>query len=333
MPTTPPGPKVAITDYTFESLDTEKTILEPLGCRVVGRRCQSAAELIDLVGDADVVIAQFAPIDAAVIGAMQRARAIVRYGIGVDNVDLEAARARQIPVCNVPDYCIDEVADHTLALMLGLTRQVVRSCVHIRGGKWGGAIHLPTMHALKELTVGILGFGRIGREVAARVKAFKSKVLVHDPAVPSATIEQAGYTPVSFDELLAGADLLTLHCPATPATRGLIDARAIARMKPGALLINVARGTVVDTPALIEALRSGKLGGAGLDVCDPEPPEPGNPLLGMGNVLITPHVASASMPAAQALRTRVAETAARALRGQPLDNVVNGVRRQEGAER
>src|SRR5271166_5278781 len=123
--------KVAVTDYTFESLDTEKAILEPLGCRVAGRRCKSQDELIDLVGDADVVITQFAPVNAAVIGAMRRARAIVRYGIGVDNVDLDAARAHNIPVCNVPDYCIDEVADHTMALILALTRQIVGCCNHV----------------------------------------------------------------------------------------------------------------------------------------------------------------------------------------------------------
>jgi D-3-phosphoglycerate dehydrogenase len=325
MPT--PSLKVAVTDYTFESLDPEKVVLEPLGCRVAGRHCKSPEELIDLVGDADVVITQFAPVNAAVIGAMRRARAIVRYGIGVDNVDLDAARAHNIPVCNVPDYCIDEVADHTLALILALTRQIVGCCVHVRGGKWGGAIHLPTMHALKELAVGIVGFGRIGREVAVRLHAFKSKLLAYDPAVPQADIERAGCTPASLDALLAGADVITLHCPANSATRGLIDRAAFDRMKKGALLINVARGTIVDTPAMVEALRSGKLGGAALDVCEPEPIEPGSPLLGMANVLITPHIASASMPAAQALRTRVAETAARALRGQPLENVVNGVTR------
>src|SRR5262245_15535311 len=166
---------VVVTDYSFESLDTERAILEPLGCSVIGRRCKTPAELIELVADADAVITQFAPVNSTVIAAMRCARVIVRYGIGVDNVDLDAAKARGIPVCNVPAYCIDEVADHTLALILALTRQIVSHCNHIRGGKWGGATRLEAMHALKELTVGIVGFGRIGREVAGRLHAFKCK--------------------------------------------------------------------------------------------------------------------------------------------------------------
>lgn len=315
--------KVAVTDYTFESLDIEKTILEPLGAQIIARRCKKPEEMFDLVSDADGVITQFAPVNAAVIGAMRRARVIVRYGIGVDNVDLDAARSHGIPVCNVPAYCIDEVADHTLALILALTRQIVSNSTHIRGGKWGGAAPLTAMHALKDLTVGIVAFGRIGREVAARLRAFKCNVLACDPVVPAADIERAGCTPASFDELLKRADVVTLHCPSTAGTRRLIDGAALAKMKPGALLINVARGDVVDTAALVEALRAGHLGGAGLDVCDPEPIPADHPFTGMGNVIMTPHIASASVPAVTTLRTLVAQTVARALRGEPLLNVVN----------
>src|SRR5208283_2195589 len=146
--------KVAVTDYTFESLDLEMAILEPLGFHMIAKHCKSPEEIIALVGDADAVITQFAPINASVIGSMRRARVIVRYGIGVDNVDLDAARAKNIPGCNVPAYCIDEVADHTLALILSLTRQIVTCCTHIRGGKWGGAAPLTSFHALKDMTVG-----------------------------------------------------------------------------------------------------------------------------------------------------------------------------------
>jgi D-3-phosphoglycerate dehydrogenase len=319
--------KVLVTDYTFESLDVEKTILEPLGIEVVGRRCKTPDELIPLVGDADGILTQFAPVNAAVIGAMKKARVIVRYGIGVDNVDLDAARARGIPVCNVPDYCIQEVADHTLALILALTRQVVANCIHLRGGKWGGAAPLASMHALSDLTVGVVALGRIGREVAARLRAFRCKVLAFDPVVPAGDIEKAGCIPTALDQLLKIADIVTLHCPSTPATRWLINRDSIARMKRGALLINVARGDVVDTAALIEALKSGQLGGAALDVCDPEPIPGDSPILGMANVIVTPHIASASPPAAERLRTTVANTVARALRGELLSNVVNGVKK------
>jgi D-3-phosphoglycerate dehydrogenase len=176
--------KVVVTDFTFASLDVEEAILRPAGVEVIGGQGKTPEALIPLVADADAVITQFAPVDARVIAAMTRARAIVRYGIGVDNVDLDAARARGIAVCNVPDYCIDEVADHTLAFLLATTRQVVTNAVGNREGRWGPARPIDRMFALRDLTVGVVGYGRIGREVVARLKAFKCRVLVHDPAVP-----------------------------------------------------------------------------------------------------------------------------------------------------
>src|SRR5262249_8710041 len=156
-----------ITDYSFESLDVERAILEPLGCRVNAwkEKCPPK-ELAQRVADADAVLTQFAPVTAEVIAALSRARVIVRYGVGVDNVDLDAARARGIPVCNVPDYCIDEVADHSLAFILATTRQVVPNCLAVRGGSWKLATPLDQMRTLRELTIGVVGFGRIGRAVA-----------------------------------------------------------------------------------------------------------------------------------------------------------------------
>jgi D-3-phosphoglycerate dehydrogenase len=318
--------KVAVTDYTFDALDVERAILEPMGCKVVGPYAKDEPDsLLTLVADADCVITQFAPIDARVIEAMGRARAIVRYGIGVDNVDLDAARARGIPVCNVPDYCIDEVADHTLGLILALSRQFIRHRDMVRGGRWKSGAPLHALHALKALTVGIVGFGRIGRAVAERLRPFRCMTIVADPMVPQDQIERTGCMPVTLDQMLRTADVVTLHCPSLPATRRMIDAAALRKMKPGALFINVARGDLVDTKALIDALQSGRLGGAGLDVCDPEPVPPDSSLLGMDNVILTPHVASASVPAVAKLRRSAAETAAKAVRGEPVPNVVNGV--------
>jgi D-3-phosphoglycerate dehydrogenase len=317
--------KVVVTDYTFASLDVERAVLEPLSVQLVARARCDPQELGPLVADADCVITQFAPINAAVIGAMRRARAIVRYGVGVDNVDLDAARARGIPVCNVPDYCIDEVADHTLAFILALTRQVVANTAGVRAGRWRLAVPLPDMKALRDLTMGIVGFGRIGRAVARRVAAFGPRLLVHDPLVPAADIERTGCAPAALADLLATADLVTLHCPSNAATRRLLSREAFARMKPGALLVNVGRGDLVDTAALIEALRQGRLRGAALDVCDPEPVPPDSPLLKMDNVLVTAHIASASVNAVRTLRETAARLAARSLRGEPLSNVVNGV--------
>ncbi len=316
---------VAVTDYTFSSLDLEESILKPLGAAIIGGQCKTSDAVMALVGQADAVITQFAPVNAAVIAAMQRAKVIVRYGIGVDNVDLEAARSRGIPVCNVPDYCIDEVADHTLAFILAATRQVVPNCLKVRSGQWGLAVPLDQMKTLRDLTVGVVGFGRIGREVAARLRAFKSSVLVHDPVVAPDAVVQAGCRPATWSQLLAESDVITLHCPSTPQTRGLVNQAALNAMKPGVILINVARGDIVDLQALTGALESGHVSVAALDVFQPEPIPAQHPILAQGNAIVAAHVASTSVCAVRTLRETAARIAAMALRGEPLPNVVNGV--------
>ncbi|MCH2596877.1 MAG: C-terminal binding protein [Pirellulales bacterium] len=317
--------RVAITDYTFESLDIEKQVLEPLGLTVDGAQCSTPSQLIEFLQDADYVITQFAPVDETVIKAMQKARVIVRYGIGVDNVDLVAAQQQDIPVCNVPEYCIDEVADHTLALILASTRQVVANANHVAQGNWGLATPVPAMTALKGQTVGVVGFGRIGREVISRLLPFKCKVLVSDPAVDAEAIHEAGAQPVELDQLLATSDLITLHCPAIPATQHLIRSDTIQQMKPGAVLVNVARGAIVCTSDLIAALESGRLGFAALDVLEAEPPATDDPVRTTPNTLIHSHVASVSEASAEKLRTDAAMIVAAAVQGKPLPNIVNGV--------
>ena len=317
--------KAVITDYAFDNTDLERAILEPLGCRFEALKSGKDQALIDLVKDADAVITQFAPINAAVIGAMQKCRVIVRYGIGVDNVDLKAAAAKNIPVCNIPDYCIDEVADHTLALILAATRQIVPCTNVIKAGQWKLPVPLQALHGLKDMTVGLVAFGRIGREVAARLKGFKCRILVFDPAVSAAAVNEAGCVPVTLDELLAQSDLVSLHCPSTEKTKYMINATTIAQMKKGAILVNASRGTLVDTGALVAALQSGQISAAALDVTDPEPPGADHPLLKLDNVVITPHDASATPQSVRKLRTDVAGIAAKALRGEKLPNIVNGV--------
>ncbi len=319
-------PKVVVTDYAFPDLSTEQQILLAAGCEVTGRQCKTEADLIDLCRDADAVITQFARVGAGVIAAMTRARVIVRYGIGVDNVDLEAARARNIPVCNIPDYCIDEVADHTLAFILASTRGVVANTVHLRAGQWSLAVPLAAMKTLRDLTVGVVGFGRIGREVVKRLTAFKCAVLVFDPVVPAPEVEKLGARAMPLDDLLKAVDVLTLHCPSTPQTRKLMNRTAFAALKPGAIFINIGRGDLVDTPALTEALESGRLGAAALDVFDPEPIPAGHPVLKMANVILAPHVASASPTAVKKLRETAARLALQGVRGEPLANIVNGVK-------
>ena len=319
-------PKVVVTDYAFPDLNTEQQILSAAGCELMGRHCKTEADLIDLCQDADAVITQFARVSAPVIGAMTRARVIVRYGIGVDNVDLDAARARRIPVCNVPDYCIDEVADHTLSFILATTRQVVPHTIHLRAGQWGLATPLTGMKTLRDLTVSVVGFGRIGREVVKRLAAFKCAVLVFDPLVSASEMEKLGARAVPFNELLKAADVLTLHCPSTPQTRKLMNQEAFAKLKAGAIFINIGRGDLVDTPALTTALESGRLGAAALDVFDPEPIPTNHPVLKMPNVILAPHIASVSPAAVKKLRETAASLALQAVRGESLANIVNGVK-------
>jgi D-3-phosphoglycerate dehydrogenase / 2-oxoglutarate reductase len=322
--------KVAVTDFGAVEIDVEKAILEPLGCEVVGplrgADAKDEQKLSDLVKDADFVITQFSPVTAAVIGAMQKSKIIVRYGIGVDNVDLKAAAAKNIPVCNVPDYCINEVADSALAMILDLVRKVSAHAALIKKGKWALATPMEELFVLKEMTVGVVGFGRIGREVANRLKAFHCKIVVFDPVVDAATVKAAGCTPVSLDELLRSSTLVTLHCPSNEHTKYMINAQSLGKMKKGAMLVNTSRGTLVKTDDLIAALQSGQISSAALDVTDPEPINMDNPLVKMDNVIINPHLASASPGAVTNLRTCVANTVAMAVRGEKLPNIVNGVK-------
>ncbi len=319
-------PKVAVTDYTFDSLDVETSILQAHGCEIVSiKEKRSAEELIPLVSDADCVITQFAPVNADVIASMQKAKAIVRYGIGVDNVNLNAARDKGIPVCNVPDYCIDEVADQTLAFLLATTRQIQPNSLTVRGGMWKLAVPLTGMKSLRDMTVGLIGCGRIGREVIRRLLPFKCRVLVFDPMLKGDFIREMGAEPVALDELLQSSDAISLHCPSTDSTRKMIDAAAMQKMKPGVILINVARGDLIDTAALIDGLKSGHISAAGLDVFDPEPIPKDSPLLTMDQVVVAAHIASASVRAVRKLRETVAGIAAKAVRGEELPNIVNGV--------
>lgn len=317
--------KVVITDRSFDDIELERAILEGAGCTVDDPRSKDPAVLAAAVADADAVITQFAPINADVVAAMGRARAIVRYGIGYDNVDCDAARSRGIPVCNIPDYCIDEVADHTLAFILALTRQVVPHSTKVHGGGWGLAGGVGGFRTLASMTCGVVGAGRIGRGVIRRLVAFGGRVIVSDPAVAEEVIRGLGAEPVPLERLLAESDLVSLHCPSLPQTRGLVGTTNLARMKPGVLIVNLSRGDLVDPGALVAALDSGHVAGAALDVFSPEPIPAGHAILGRANVILAPHIASVSPAAVERLRRGAAELAVKAIRGEPLPSVVNGV--------
>jgi len=317
--------KIVVTDHAFPDLAVEERIVTAAGASLVAAQTKDPLRLAAAVADADAVIAQFAPLNADVVNAMRRARAIVRYGIGVDNVDLAAARSRGIPVCNIPDYCIDEVADHTLAFVLALTRQVASHNRLVHGGEWRLAVPPAAFRTLADITSGVVGFGRIGRGVVRRLVACGGRVLVTDPVASADAIAAAGGRAVPLPQLLAESDLITLHCPSLPETKGMINATTLAATKPGLLVVNLSRGDLVDPDALVAALDSGHVAGAALDVFAPEPIPAGHPILGRPNVILAPHVASVSAAAVQRLRTTAAELAVAALAGGPLPSIVNGL--------
>ncbi|MFM8704139.1 MAG: NAD(P)-dependent oxidoreductase, partial [Planctomycetia bacterium] len=249
--------KIVVTDHSFPDLAIEETIAAAAGATLVAAQTKDPARLAAAVADADAVITQFAPVNADVVNAMRRARAIVRYGIGVDNVDLAAAKSRGIPVCNVPDYCIDEVADHTLAFILALTRQVAEQSRMVHAGEWKLAGAPKDFRTLAGMTCGVVGFGRIGRGVVRRLVAFGGRVLVSDPMATAEAVAAAGAEAVPLQKLLAESDLVTLHCPSLPETKGMINAATLAAAKPGLLVVNLSRGDLVDPAALVAALDSG----------------------------------------------------------------------------
>jgi D-3-phosphoglycerate dehydrogenase len=317
--------RVAVTDYGFPNLIPEKGILEPLGFTFVTGQCRTAEEVAELCRDADAVLTQWAPVTADAIRAFTRCRVIVRYGIGVDNVDLEAARERGIPVVNVPDYAVQEVADHTLALTLAIVRKIPRVVEQVRKGRWDIAPCRPVM-GLQDKTFGVAGFGNIARAVVKRAKAFGMKVIGYDPYVEAAAFAEHGVEKVEWDALLAMSDIVSVHMPLTPDTRRKFDVEAFRRMKPTSFLVNTSRGGTVDTQALVHALRDGEIAGAALDVLELEPIPEDHPLLGMEQCIVTSHCAWYSEQSMLRLQEYAALEIKRLFTGEKLRHVVNGVR-------
>jgi D-3-phosphoglycerate dehydrogenase len=318
-------PDVVILNSTLPNIDVERAILEPAGCNVVQGEPGPETVLMRQTRDADAIITQFAPLTAAVIANMRKVKAIIRNGIGYDSIDVEAARQRRIPVCNMPGYTTDEVADQALALTLALTRQVLPNHNLVRAGRWGLAVPDQQMRILREMNIGVVGFGRIGRAVVQRLVGFGARVMVADPFVGAEAIRTAGAELVALEALLAAADLTILLCPLTAQTRHLLNATSLARAKPGMLIVNVGRGELVETEALFAALRSGRVGGAGLDVFEEEPLPADSPFRTLDNVVVSSHIASISARAMREVREGSARLALCAIRGEPLQNVVNGV--------
>ena len=316
--------KIVITDFGAPDNELEEAELRASGLdyELVRLNARSADELIPHVRDAHALIVQWAPINRMVIDALQNCRVISRYGIGVDMIDLEAAAERGIPVCNVPDFCIDEVSTHTLAFVLALNRHLIAHHLHVVSGKWGGPPG-GAPERLSRQTLGVLGLGKIGKEVARKAKGVGLRVIAYDPYLRPEHAEKLGVEMVSLDDLLRGSDYLSIHCPLTKETRHLIGLKELGQMKPSAYLINMARGPVVDQAALHAALAGGIIAGAALDVLEQEPPLPDDPLLKLPNVLFTPHTSSWSAESSIQLRRDVARNVVQVLRGDPPRAVVN----------
>lgn len=311
--------KIVITDSGFANILPETATITGAGIELASAQCKTAEDVIRAAADADGILVQWAPITAAVIQSLSRCKVIVRYGIGVDNVDLAAARQKGIPVCNVPDYCIDEVADHTLALALALARQLVPIDARTRAGVWKIHPDKP-MPSFREMTFATAGYGRIARAVLDRARGFGFRLAAYDPyAAPAGD----GVTALSLDELFRQADILSLHAPLSPEAKHLVNAERLAGMKPTAILVNTARGALVDTVALARALAAGTIAAAGLDVFEIEPLAEDHPLRKCSNVLLTSHLAWFSESSVPKLQRLAAQEAVRALRGEPLRNQVN----------
>ena len=317
--------KAVITDYTFPDLSIETQILEAAGLEVVSGQCKTPQDLIVLTASVDYIITQFAPIDADVIKSMSNCKVIVRYGIGYDNVDCETAKKKGIPVCNIPTYCIDEVADHTLSFILSMTRQLLANAKYVQNGKWGLGTDLSKMRGLYDSTVGIVGLGRIGQAVAKRLQGFGCRLMAYDPVVDSTQAASISCQLVDLDYLLSNSDIITLHCPSLPTTKNIINHSTLLKMKKGSLLINAGRGDLICADALTEALITGHLAGAAIDVFSTEPVPNDSPLLDMDNVLITSHIASASPQSAKTLRETAAQIVVISSKGESLPNIVNGL--------
>jgi D-3-phosphoglycerate dehydrogenase len=314
--------RAVITDHGFPNLRHEESILGAAGIRLTVAQCKTTAEVGAAARGADALLVQWAPVDAGVIAGLDQCKIIVRYGIGYDNVDIAAARARGIPVCNVPDYGVHEVAEHAVALALALARQLPQIDARLRRGTWKIVPDRP-MPSLREMTFATAGFGRIARTAHTMMRGFDCKRIAYDPFVSMDVMAMEGVEKVELDDLFTRADLLSLHLPLTAETKHFVNATRLGAMKQTAIIVNTARGPLIDTAALARALHDGVVAGAGIDVYEQEPLPTEHPLRSAPGALLTSHVAWYSESSIPCLQRLAAEELVRGLRGEPLKNCVN----------
>ncbi len=315
------GPRfrVLITDRAWPDCLIEREVLASVGAEVIEAPKCDEATLIELARDADAIGTNWAPVTANVIRAAPRCRTVARFGIGLDNISVTTATELGIPVTNVPDYCVAEVSDHALALLLAAARNVAFFHARTKSGEYQLSTG-PTMRRLSESTLGLIGFGNIARALFPKARALGMTVLAHTRRLDDFG---TGCPMVSLDELLERSDFVSLHAPLSDSTRHLISRPQLARMKPTAWLINTSRGALIDVAALKEARAAGRIAGAALDVFDPEPPDLSDPLYRDERVILTPHAAFVSEESLRELRTRASRQIADAIAGVRPANVVN----------
>ena len=316
-----PKYKALLTDYAWPDLDIERRILGEADVELVVAERTDAASLAELARDCDAIMTNWAKVPESVIAAAPKCRIVCRLGIGLDNIDVAAATRRSIPVTNVPDYCLIEVAEHALALLLALARKVAFYHHETKQGRYALGAG-PLLRRIEGQTLGIVGLGNIGRKLAEKAAPLGLQILA---TTRSRRQPLPGVQIVELDELLAASDYISLHLPLTPETKHRIGAKELARMKSSAYLINTARGGLIDISALAGALAEGRLAGAALDVQDPEPPDLSQPPYNDPRVIVTPHAAFVSQESLANLRQRVARQVVDRLQGRRPENVVNGV--------
>lgn len=308
--------KILFSDYEYESLEIEENVIKEQipDVEFIYGQCKTEEEVIAIAKDVDAIINQYAPLGKKVIDSLTNCKVISRYGVGFNTIDVKAATEKGITVSNVSDYCLDEVSDHAMALLLSLARKVTFLNKKVKSGTWDYKKGMP-IHRIKDSKLGLLSFGNIAQKVALKAQSFGMKIIAYDPYVPEKVAKELNVELVSFEELFKESDYISVHTPLNKATEGMVGTEQFKSMKEKAFIINTSRGQIIDEKALIDALQNNELAGAGLDVLELEPIEADNPLLQMDQVILNPHVAWHSMEAEKELKLKTAQNVADVLQG------------------
>lgn len=314
--------KVAVTDYVFPDLETEKQELKKINAELVESKGSDEESIIEAAKDADAILNCYAELTSKVIESLEKCQIIARYGIGVNNVNMSTATKKGIIVTNVPDYCIEEVSDHALALILACTRKICQLNKTVKNGKWDFKDYRP-MYRLQGQTLGIVSFGKIPRRLVEKIKAYKFNIIAYDPYVDEEVAAKYGVKLVTFEDLLRESDIISIHAPLTEETEGMFGSKQFKLMKNSAYLVNTARGGLIKDDDLAQALKEGEIAGAGLDVLEDENVNCHHPLVSLENVIITPHSAFYSEQALKDLQYKAVQEVIRVLTGENPKSCVN----------